>query len=133
MKKQTNSTSNFWLGIFALCFFLFQLISYKIRPAYDGDNEIVNYFLGVAPNFFPSIGIPALIYAILETNKSKNSAFVNRNAFLIALCVGVSGLILWEILQIYSKKLSFYWHDILWTIAGGLIFWLIGQKLKRKM
>ena len=132
MKKQIESNTYFWFGIFALCFILFQIISYRIRPGYKGDSEIVKYFLGVAPNFFPAIGIPALIYAILEVNMSKNSEFIYKNAFLISIWFGVTGLIIWEFLQIFSKKLSFDWHDILWTIAGGIIYWRIGLKFKSR-
>ena len=50
----------YWFLIFALCFTAFNQIQDNIRPNYSGDHSIIIYLLGVAPNFFPAIGIPAL-------------------------------------------------------------------------
>jgi len=64
----------YWFLIFALCFTAFNQIQDNIRPNYSGDNSIVKYLLGVAPNFFPAIGIPALfVLTIPYLFKKKNS------------------------------------------------------------
>jgi len=55
----------YWFLIFALCFTAFNQIQDNIRPSYIGDNSIIKYLLGVAPNFFPAIGIPALFVLII--------------------------------------------------------------------
>jgi hypothetical protein len=47
----------YWFLIFALCFTAFNQIQDNIRPNYSGDNSIIKYLLGVAPNFLPAIGI----------------------------------------------------------------------------
>jgi len=49
----------YWFALFAICFIAFQQISDNIRPYYKGDNMTIKYLLGVAPNFFPALGIPA--------------------------------------------------------------------------
>ena len=60
-KKMKNSKSLFyWFALFAICFTAYQQVIDKIRPNYSGDNLTVKYLLGIAPNFFPAIGIPAL-------------------------------------------------------------------------
>jgi len=50
----------YWFLIFAVCFFAYQQIQDNIRPHYHGSNSTIKYLLGVAPNFFPAIGIPAI-------------------------------------------------------------------------
>ncbi len=39
-------------SIFALTFISYQLVQDNIRPNYQGDNLIIKYLLGIAPNFF---------------------------------------------------------------------------------
>ena len=51
---------HFWLLIFAVNFVSFQFVQDYIRPQYAGDSSLIRYFLGVVPNFFPSVGIPSL-------------------------------------------------------------------------
>ena len=52
--------------IFAISFLLFSIVQDYIRPNYDGANGIIIYLLGVAPNFFPGIGLPALLYELFQ-------------------------------------------------------------------
>ena len=51
--------------VFAISFLLFPIVQNYIRPNYEGDNELVVYFLGVAPNFLPGVGLPALLYVVI--------------------------------------------------------------------
>ena len=65
--------------IFGISFFLFGLVQSYIRPSYVGGNDLVIYFLGVAPNFFPGIGIPSFFYvSIPEVFKSNSSVYKNK-------------------------------------------------------
>ena len=62
--------------IFAICFLLFSIVQDYIRPNYDGANGIIIYLLGVAPNFLPGIGLPALLYVLIpEVSKPNSSLF----------------------------------------------------------
>jgi len=55
----------YWFTLFALCFIAYQQVQDNIRPAYIGGNLTIKYLLGIAPNFFPAIGIPALFIVII--------------------------------------------------------------------
>ena len=114
----------FWFALFAVCFISYQLISENIRPYYNSDNLIINYFLGVAPNFFPAIGIPAL-FLILIPQLRRTNKWLNKKVYLTANIISITGLISWEFIQINSTKLLFDWNDIVWTLIGALVFQLI--------
>ena len=114
----------YWFSIFALCFLCFQAVSYYIRPNYSGESAIISYFLGIAPNFFPAIGIPALFVVFMMQLKTSNK-WLNEKSYITANLISVTGLIAWEFIQTSSKKLHFDWNDIIWTIIGAAIFQLI--------
>jgi hypothetical protein len=122
----------YWFLIFAICFFAYQQIQDNIRPAYKGAHSTIKYLLGVAPNFFPAIGIPALFVLIipyvLQKNNSDNWFYKKRH--LSANLISVIGLVGWEFLQL-SGKLKFDWNDILWTLIGATLFqfiWIISPR-----
>ena len=125
----------YWFLIFALCFTAFNQIQDNIRPNYSGDNSIVKYLLGVAPNFFPAIGIPALfVLTIPYVFKKKNSDnWFFKMRHLSSNLISVIGLVGWEFAQM-SGKLRFDWNDILWTFIGAILFqviWILSpQKYK---
>lgn len=126
---------HYWFLIFAICFIAFNQIQDSIRPHYNGDNSVIKYLLGVAPNFFPAIGIPALfvllIPQVLKKNFSGTWYYDKRN--LSANMISVIGLVGWEFIQ-PAGKLRFDWNDILWTFIGALLFqviWILSpQKYK---
>jgi glycopeptide antibiotics resistance protein len=80
--------------------------------------------LGIAPNFFPAIGIPALFVLFMMQLKTSNK-WLNEKKDLTTNLISVTGLIAWEFIQTSSKKLHFDWNDIIWTMIGAAIFQLI--------
>ncbi len=119
----------YWFLIFALCFTAFNQIQDNFRPKYNGDNSIIKYLLGVAPNFFPAIGIPALFIMVIPLVQKKNNSetWIYKKRHLSANLFSVIGLVGWEFAQL-SGKLICDWNDILWTLIGALSFhfiWLI--------
>jgi hypothetical protein len=121
--------------IFAFCTIAYQLVIDTIRPQYIGNNSTIKYLLGVAPNFFPATGIPALLVLIIPYVLQKNNSgtwFYKKRHFSANL-ISVIGLVGWEFLQL-SGRLRFDWNDILWTLIGATVFhfiWLISpQKYK---
>ena len=124
MTKNNSKTTYYWFSIFAICFLCFQGVSYYVRPNYSGENAVFSYFLGIAPNFFPAIGIPALFVLFLMHLKTTSKWF-NEKSYLTANLISFTGLIAWEFIQTSSKKLHFDWNDIIWTIIGAAIFQLI--------
>lgn len=125
----------FWFLIFAFCFIAFNQIQDNIRPYYIGDNTGIKYLLGVAPNFFPAIGIPALFVVMIPYVLKKNysGTWFYEKRHLSANLISIIGLVGWEFLQIVGQ-LRFDWNDILWTFIGALLFqfiWVISpQKYK---
>jgi hypothetical protein len=127
----------YWFLIFAFCFTAFNQIQDYIRPNYMGDNPVIKYFLGVAPNFFPAIGIPALFVLIipyvLKMHYSGTWFYDKRH--LSANLISIIGLVGWEFLQL-SGKLRFDWNDILWTFIGALLFqviWILSPQKYKKL
>lgn len=114
----------YWFTLFALCFIAYQQVIDNIRPNYMGNNFMVKYLLGIAPNFFPAIGIPALFVVLLPQMKQTNK-WLNKYKYITANIISLTGLILWEFIQATSIKLHFDWNDILWTMIGASVFQLI--------
>ena len=114
-------------SIFALTFISYQLVQDNIRPNYQGDNLIIKYLLGIAPNFFPSIGIPALFVILIPelAKKNKTTTWLNDKRHITANAVSLIGLLSWEFLQVTTTREHFDLNDVLWTINGALIFKLI--------
>jgi len=69
--------------------------------------------LGVAPNFFPAIGMPAILILFIQTASNAKSKWLKEYKFITANLVSLFGLLIWEFIQL-SGKLKFDWHDILW-------------------
>ncbi|OYQ32987.1 hypothetical protein CHU92_13780 [Flavobacterium cyanobacteriorum] len=129
-------TSWYWFALFALCFVAFQQVQDNIRPNYSGGNRIITYFLGVAPNFFPGIGLPALFVMLIpQVFSTKNTnKWLNEKKHITANVFSVAGLVSWELLQ-FTGKLKFDWNDILWTIIGAMIFqciWTVSPPAYKK-
>lgn len=116
----------YWFLLFATCFISYQQIQDNIRPYYDGANATIKYLLGVAPNFFPAIGIPSLFVVLIpllvKKPDSKNWLLQNRHS--VANISSMIGLIGWEFLQ-RTGNFVFDWNDILWTCIGAFIFEII--------
>jgi hypothetical protein len=52
----------------------------------------VKYLLGIAPNFFPSIGISALFVALIPQMKLTNK-LLNEKKHIVANLISLTGLI----------------------------------------
>ena len=127
----------YWFLIFAICFIAYQQIQDNIRPHSIGYHSTFKYLLGVAPNFFPAIGIPALFVLIIPYLLKKNysGTWFYEKRHLAANLISVIGLVGWEFIQI-SGKLIFDWNDILFTLIGGLLFhfiWIISPKKYKEL
>lgn len=115
------------LGIFAISFISYQLIQDNIRTNFVFENEIVKYLLGVAPNFFPAIGIPSFFIVVFLSLRSKNlkGNYLSERIHLFSMPISLTGLTAWEVTQIFAPYGYFDWHDILWTFIGTSVFYLI--------
>ena len=127
MQKTKLKLEYLLFGIFAASFISFQLVQDVIRPNYIVESTYVNYFLSVAPNFFPAIGIPALFIAVFLSAKCNNLKrnFLIERIHITSMLVSLFGLVSWEFVQILAPYGYFDWNDITWTFAGTFVFYLI--------
>ena len=102
----------------------YQQVQDKIRPNYTGGNLTIIYLLGIAPNFFPAFGIPALFVLIISQMQCTNK-WLNEKKYNTTNLILLEGLLSWEFLQTKTTRGYFDWNDILWTLIGALIFQLI--------
>jgi hypothetical protein len=84
----------------------------------------IKYLLGIAPNFFPAIGIPSLFLILIPQLKWTNKWFKDKKQ-ITANVISLTGLISWEFIQSSSTNLHFDWNDILFTIIGAIVFHFI--------
>jgi len=134
LTMKTSKGIYYWFALFAICFITYQQIIYNIRPNYTGDNLTVKYLLGIAPNFFPAIGISAL-FVILIPQMKMNNKWLDNKKHIAANVVSLIGLISWEFIQATSSKLHFDWNDVLWTLIGAFVFqiiWSITPKIVKE-
>ena len=123
-----NST---YYAVFIISFLLFPTVQDYIRPNYDGGNGVIVYLLGIAPNFLPGVGLPALLYVVIpEVTKPQSSLFENRLYWSVV--ISLLGLIGNGFITIFAPGRGvFDWNDILWTIIGAGLFILIHNKLNK--
>ena len=111
--------------LFGITFLSFNWVQDFIRPNYNGEHRGIIYFLGIAPNFLPAIGLPALFYVIIPELFSPET-FIRKNTLGCSIGIAMVGLIGNEVITIYTPGRGvFDWNDILWTLIGGLIFIVI--------
>ena len=121
---KTSKSIYYWFTIFAISFIVYQQVQDNIRPNYTGGNLTIIYLLGIAPNFFPSIGIPAL-FVVLFPQMKLTSKWLNEKKHITTNIISLTGLISWEFFQIITTRGHFDWNDILWTLIGAFVFQLI--------
>ena len=121
---KTSKRLYYWFALFALCFIAYQHVQDNIRPNYTGGNLTIIYLFGIAPNFFPSIGIPAL-FVVLIPQMKLTSKWLNEKKHITANLISLTGLLSWEFFQTITTWGHFDWNDVLWTLIGALVFQLI--------
>ena len=121
---KTSKILYYWFALFALCFIAYQQVQDNIRPNYSGGDLTIIYLLGIAPNFFPSIGIPALFVVLIPQIK-QTSKWLNEKRHITANIISLIGLLSWEFLQPITTRGHFDWNDVIWTLIGAFVFQLI--------
>ena len=126
MKQYKFNANHYWFVWLIVTTLAYWYVQDTWRPSYRGDNPWIQYILGVAPNYLPSIGLPAGLYVILYGIRAEDgwwSHWPVEQLPLRAWCIAIGGLLAWEFAQIFLRGGTFDWHDILWTLLGGLTFW----------
>jgi hypothetical protein len=130
----TKQQSYFWLGLFAFGTIAFTVAQDYIRPNYHGQSDVIKYLLGIAPNFFAGLGLSSFFVMVIPhinaaAQKPSESVWLNSKAQISGMLIAVTGLSLWEFVQIFSSRGHFDWHDLLWTIIGTLTFYVIWLRI----
>lgn len=128
--SMTKQQSYFWFGLFAFGTIAFTLVQDNIRPNYSGQNDLIKYLLGIAPNFFAGLGLSSFFVVMIThinstSKKPSTSVWLNSKAHISSIVISVIGLSLWEFMQTFSTRGHFDVHDLIWTIIGALTFYLI--------
>ena len=115
--------------VFGITFLLFNIVQEFFRPNYNGENRLINYILGVLPNFLPGIGLCSLFYVIIP-EVFKPNIFIFKKRLKWSVIISMSGLVLNEVIIIFTSSIGvFDWNDILWTFIGGGLFLIIHRKI----
>jgi glycopeptide antibiotics resistance protein len=92
----------------------------------------ISHFLGYAPNLIAALTLPFLFlyFFIYYGNRKKiipvNPAAVNSNRHLVyAGAIAMAGLLVWEFLQMYRPNRTFDVEDVIATVAGVFLFWIV--------
>jgi hypothetical protein len=88
--KKSNSKF-YWFVLFAFCFISYLQIIDTIRSQYSGDSMTIKSLLGIAPNFFPAIGILALFIVIIPQMQWTNK-WLNEKKHITANLISLAGL-----------------------------------------
>lgn len=133
----TKKQAYFWLGLFAFGTIAFTLVQDNIRPNYHGQNDVIKYLLGIAPNYFAGVSLSSFFVVMINhinsaSKKPSTSVWVNSKAQILSMLISLTGLSIWEFMQTYTSRGHFDWHDLLWTIIGALTFYVIWSVINRK-
>ncbi len=110
---------------------LLSLVHWGRTSRYDGP-EIVMYLMGVMPNVAAAIAISFVLLSIWADQKTDASYADARRAFVfITLGAGLA-LIAWEFIQQSSRTLVFDLDDIVATLLGLGVAWLLFVALTPK-
>jgi hypothetical protein len=130
----TKQQSYFWFGLFAFGNIAFTAVQDYIRPHYHGQSDVIKYLLGIAPNFFAGLGLSSffvvmITYMNAAAPKPSASVWMNSKVQISSMLMAVTGLSLWEFVQIFSSRGHFDWHDLLWTFIGAFTFYVIWLRI----
>jgi hypothetical protein len=107
------------------------LVHWGRRSKYDGP-EIMMYLMGVMPNVAATIAIPFVLLSIWADQRPGASYADVRRAFVgLTLAAGVA-LIAWEFIQQSSRTLVFDLNDMVATLIGLAVVWMLFDVLTPK-
>ncbi len=99
----------------------------NIKPA----GELLQFVMGVLPNFAAAIAIPFVILGIQAEQKPPMTGRTWKNWLLIAMIISGTGLIGWEFIQLTGRRFVFDPADIAATLAGLIVTALLFELVNR--
>lgn len=123
----------FWFGIFALSTIAYSYIQDTLRPASIDYPDYLQYLLGVAPNYFAGISLPAIFMLLIPHLKPKAKTWTIIRVRNWSMLISIIGLLIWEFLQLTTQNGHFDIQDILWTFLGVFTFLILQQLIQQPL
>lgn len=96
------------------------------------NGAMLTYLIGVGPNFAAAIAITFVLLGAWAEQRPGTDGHEDRLRFHVSAAISGAGLLGWEAVQMHSRNLVFDWQDVLATLAGiavcFVLFALIGRK-----
>ena len=127
---------SWWIVLCLLGLSTHELIDVWIRPTYGGQDDLLGFLLGVAPNFlaaaliFPFGVLMFREHQYRERDEAQNADYTRW--FWYGLIGSQLGLLIWELMQMHGGNLIYDPADIAATVLGGLVAVLLFYQIKSK-
>ncbi|WP_421853944.1 hypothetical protein [Novosphingobium sp.] len=96
---------------------------------------VLTYLIGVGPNFAAAIAITFVLLGVWAEQQPGADGPAQTRRFRLSAAISGAGLLGWEAVQMLSRNLVFDWQDVLATLAGiavcFVVFALIGPQATR--
>ncbi|WP_421837275.1 hypothetical protein [Novosphingobium sp.] len=79
---------------------------------------VLTYLIGVGPNFAAAIAITFVLLGAWAEQRPGADGRGERLRFRVSAAISGGGLLGWEAVQMLSRNLVFDWQDVLATLAG---------------
>lgn len=94
---------------------------------------VLTYLIGVGPNFAAAIAITFVLLGAWAEQWPGNGGHEDRMRFRVSAAISGAGLLGWEAVQMLSRNLVFDWQDVLATLAGIAVCFVLFALMSRKM
>lgn len=104
---------------------IYVAIQWIFQPRWGIGQGIVPYLNGVMPNFLGALSLAAVIFMGAEFYRPERERVAQ-----LAMSAAIATVVLWlrEFSQL-STSGTFDVHDLVWTVAGGALFYGLGRWL----
>lgn len=90
---------------------------------------VLTYLIGVGPNFAAAIAITFVLLGAWSEQRPGADGLGERQRFHLCAAISGAGLLGWEAVQMLSRNLVFDWQDVLATLAGIAVCFLLNRTL----
>ena len=107
-------------------------VVHQIRGLERSPKPIIDYLVGVLPNFAAAIAITFVLLSIWSDQNPEADLSSSKRHFLVCASISGFGLLAWELFQKTSSQLVFDPHDLGAAAVGigiaGLLFFILAPR-----
>jgi len=107
-------------------------VVHHIRGLERSPQPIIDYLVGVLPNFAAAIAITFVLLSIWSDQNPEAGVTSTKIPFLVCASISGFGLLAWELFQKSSSQLVFDPHDLGATAVGigiaGVLFFILAPR-----